>query len=144
MAWCDAGLLHREVRKQLAAGRVDVAEAEALAAQIGKRANGALLAHDEQRMEALIDIALHERCDAVTRVRLHVGETTEIGNIERAVAERFDRGVVIGRNDQRYRRADLLCEIALQRRLLADRNLGGTGIRSEEHTSEIQALMRLS
>src|SRR3546814_5196885 len=97
-------------------------------------------------MEALIDIALHERCDAVTRVRLHVGETTEIGDIERAVAERFDRGVVIGRNDQRYRRADLLCEIALQRRLLADRNLGGTGIRhrSEEHTSELQSLMRIS
>src|SRR3546814_20095838 len=59
------------------AGRVDVAEAEALAAQIGKRANGALLARDEQRMEALIDIALHERCDAVTRVRLHVGERSE-------------------------------------------------------------------
>src|SRR3546814_7695046 len=87
----------------MAAGRVDVAEAEALAALIGKRANGALLARDEQRMEALIDIALHERCDAVTRVRLHVGETTEIGDIERAVAERFDRGGVIGRNDQRYR-----------------------------------------
>src|SRR3546814_13781229 len=70
----DAGLLHREVRKQMAAGRVDVAEAEALAALIGKRANGALLARDEQRMEALIDIALPERCEAVTRVRLPVGD----------------------------------------------------------------------
>src|SRR3546814_8447419 len=77
MAGGDAGLLHREVRKQMAAGRVDVAEAEALAAQIGKRANGALLAHDEQRMKALIDIALHERCDAVTRGRLQVGRSEE-------------------------------------------------------------------
>src|SRR3546814_18599372 len=57
----DAGLLHPAVRKQMAAGRVDVAEAEAPAAQIGKRANGALLARHDQRLNAIQDIALNER-----------------------------------------------------------------------------------
>src|SRR3546814_19809254 len=40
MAGGDAGLLHREVRKQMAAGRVDVAETEALAASAEERRVG--------------------------------------------------------------------------------------------------------
>src|SRR5690242_13435700 len=98
----------------MAARRIDVAKGKTLALEVGKRLDRRCRGGDEERMELAIALALHERRDVIALMRLDVSEAAEIGEVEGAVAERLDGGVVVGGNDQLDVLADCLLEIVAQ------------------------------
>src|SRR3546814_1699895 len=61
------------------------------------------------------------------------------GEGRRRVRPPRDRAAVV-----RHRRVDQLCRRRLRRHLLLDLQCRGGGQRSEEHTSELQSLMRIT
>src|ERR1039458_7921173 len=93
-------------------------------------------------MELLIALALDQRRDAVLRVRFEIREAAEVSEVERAVAQRFDRGVIARGNNQLDRLAHRRLEIIFQRFLLLHGDLRRTGIGN--HTDTYRVACRLS
>jgi len=81
-------------------------------------------------VELAVALALHQRNDFVPGVRLHIGKAAEIGEVERAVAERLDGRVVAGRDDELDRGSNRLFQLVSKRRLFVDRDLCRARIRN--------------
>jgi hypothetical protein len=93
-------------------------------------------------MKTLVGAALHQRNDVITIVSLHVSERAQIRKIERPVAQRLHRRVVIGGDNQFHFRADYLGEIISQRGLFFDGNLRRAGIGNHSDLDGIGASER--
>src|SRR5262249_13146124 len=119
-------LFQFQVGHQVPAGGVDVSESERFSLEIGKRVDVRVATGDEQRVEFEIGGALYQRNDPVLPVGFQIRQAPQVGKIERAVAQRFHRSVVIGWNHQIDRLPQVASKVVLERLFFLDGNLSRT------------------
>ena len=123
----EPGAQQECARDQVARGRGLVAVAEILALDVGHRLHRPVRLRDDDRIVerlAALD-ADRERLDVGRlRLRQHIGERPEIGDLDAAEAHRLDHRRIVGGDDELDRLLQRLFEIGLQRLRVLDQRRG--------------------